>query len=104
MTLCIIGIFGDRTKEEWYAWIKDRVEKNIGWNTPEDVPPIFRTQRAQAQGAQSLFGSNGSSMRNSALSLDGLGGSGLLSAIPRVLGAQGAEEELEEVPESEEGR
>lgn len=77
MTLCIVAIFGDRTKEEWYAWIKERVESGYGYETPEEVPPVFSSQqRAQAT---SLFGAGGA--RSGQLSLDG----GLLSAIPRVL-------------------
>ena len=94
MTLCIVGIYGGRTKEEWQAWIKDRVEKQIGWATPEEIPPVFRTQRSPGQGG---------GMRNAALSLDGLGGSGLLSAIPRVLSGQNAEE-FDNMNEDEDGR
>ena len=42
MTICIVGILGNRTKEEWYEWIKSRVDNGIGRQTPESVPDVFQ--------------------------------------------------------------
>ncbi|WFD31020.1 protein-serine/threonine phosphatase [Malassezia sp. CBS 17886] len=102
MTLLIVGLLGDRTKAEWYEWVKDRVEKSIGWETPDDVPPVFRAQRGQPGAAPSLFNGNGA-QRNVALSLNSLGGGGLLSAIPRVLSGQALQEGTDtDIPDDEE--
>ena len=93
MTLLVVAMLGNRTKDEWYAWIKERVDNKVGYETPESVPPVFRTQLQQNNGSQSLFGGSSAAQRNMALSFNGLGSGGLLSAIPRVLAGQSAEEE-----------
>lgn len=100
MTLLIVAMLGDRTKQEWYQWVKQRVENKVGYDTPENVPPVFRTHLQQNAQQQSLFGGNNAAQRNVALSLNGLGSGGLLSAIPRVLSGQGAsEEEIDQASE-----
>jgi len=33
MTVLIVGILNGRTKEEWYDWIADRVDKGVGYQT-----------------------------------------------------------------------
>jgi len=90
MTLLIVALLGDRTKTEWYEWIKQRVENKVGYDTPENVPPVFRTHAQPTQNS-SLFG--GASQRNMTLSLNGLNGGDILSAIPRVLSGQTATED-----------
>lgn len=96
MTLLIVGILNGRTKAEWYQWIKERVENKVGYETPESVPPIFRMQvQQQEHGGHALFGGNGAP-RNVALSLNGLGSGGLLSAIPRVLSGHNIQEDEED--------
>ncbi|CCU97351.1 unnamed protein product [Malassezia sympodialis ATCC 42132] len=90
MTLLIVALLGDRTKAEWYEWIKERVDNKVGYDTPENVPPVFRTH-AQATQNSSIFG--GASQRNMTLSLNGLNGGDILSAIPRVLSGQTATED-----------
>ncbi|KAL4402689.1 Protein phosphatase 2C 2 [Malassezia pachydermatis] len=92
MTLMIVGLFGERTKAEWYQWIKERVEGKVGYDTPETVPPVFRTHAQQGH-HQHSFGSN--AQRNVALSLNGLNGSDILSAIPRVLTGHGFQEDAD---------
>lgn len=85
MTLTLVAILGGRTKEQWYAWVKERVDNKYGNDTPEEIPPVFRTQqRAQAI---SLFGAGGA--RDSQVPLEG----GLLSAIPQVLANTGGDGE-----------
>lgn len=90
MTLLIVALLGDRTKAEWYEWVKERVENKVGYDTPESVPPVFRTHAQQAQNS-SFFGN--ASQRNMTLSLNGLNGGDILSAIPRVLSGQTATED-----------
>lgn len=48
MTILIVAILHGRTKEEWYAWITDRVEKNYGYNTPSTTPQLYSQRRIDA--------------------------------------------------------
>ena len=38
MTLLIVALTHGRSKEEWYAWIADRVKNNYGYETPSTLP------------------------------------------------------------------
>ena len=40
MTLIVVGITHGRTKEGWYEWIKERVEREYGYKTPSTPPQI----------------------------------------------------------------
>ncbi|WFD01554.1 protein-serine/threonine phosphatase [Malassezia obtusa] len=97
MTLLIVALLGNRSKQEWYEWMKQRVENKVGYETPESVPPVFRSHLQQNPSSQSLFAGGNAPQRNVALSFNGLGSGGLLSAIPRVLAGQNAEEGAEGV-------
>jgi protein phosphatase PTC2/3 len=77
MTVLIVALLQGRTKEEWYAWIHDRVQKGYGFETPMNPPQIysqsrlmsFRLQREareereygrdDADGFSAFFGSSG---------------------------------------------
>jgi len=50
MTVLIVAILNGRTKEEWYSWIHDRVEKNYGYATPSEPPEIPRAWKKQPSG------------------------------------------------------
>lgn len=41
MTVIVIALLNGRTKEEWYAWVKDRVAQQYGYDTPVQLPMIF---------------------------------------------------------------
>jgi len=45
MTVLIVALLGGRTKEEWYAWVTDRVKEKYGYETPESVPRIYEESR-----------------------------------------------------------
>lgn len=45
MTVLVVALLNGRTKEEWYVWMKERVETNYGYNTPEDLPQIYPKNR-----------------------------------------------------------
>ncbi|KAE9404078.1 PP2C-domain-containing protein [Gymnopus androsaceus JB14] len=45
MTVLIVALLHGRTKEEWSAWIKDRVEKQYGYPTPSELPQIYSQSR-----------------------------------------------------------
>jgi len=77
MTISIVALLGGRTKEEWYAWVKERVEKQIGWETPDDIAPVFSSQGGGAGGGLSIG------------RLGGMGGGSVLSALAGNLGQGG---------------
>lgn len=72
MTICIVALLNGRTKDEWYTWVKDRVEKQVGWETPEDIAPVFNEQ-----GSGDGIGAGG---------MGAMGGGSVLSALAGNLG------------------
>jgi len=45
MTVLIVAILHGRTKEEWYAWITDRVKNEYGYKTPSALPQLYAQSR-----------------------------------------------------------
>ncbi|PFH53983.1 hypothetical protein AMATHDRAFT_72999 [Amanita thiersii Skay4041] len=45
MTILIVAILHGRTKEEWYAWITDRVHNRYGYDTPTTIPQLYSPTR-----------------------------------------------------------
>lgn len=45
MTVLIVAITHGRSKEDWYAWIADRVKNNFGYHTPDTVPQLYSQSR-----------------------------------------------------------
>ncbi|KAF8895379.1 phosphatase 2C-like domain-containing protein [Infundibulicybe gibba] len=45
MTILIVAILHGRTKEEWYAWIADRVKNGYGYQTPSEIPALYALSR-----------------------------------------------------------
>jgi len=45
MTVMIVAILDGRTKEEWYSWMHDRVEKKYGYDTPRELPYLYSPVR-----------------------------------------------------------
>jgi protein phosphatase PTC2/3 len=52
MTILIVAILNGRTKEEWYAWITDRVKKSYGYDTPSTPPQLYSEYRINAYRAR----------------------------------------------------
>lgn len=50
MTMMIVGILHGKTKEEWYDWVADRVEKETGYPTPKDDDVEIFTARDHSGG------------------------------------------------------
>jgi protein phosphatase PTC2/3 len=48
MTVLIVAITHGRSKEEWYAWIADRVRNNYGYETPSALPQLYAQSRLMA--------------------------------------------------------
>jgi len=45
MTILIVAILNGKTEEEWYAMVKERVEKKSGYITPDTPPQIYSATR-----------------------------------------------------------
>ena len=71
MTVVIVALLNGRTPEEWQAWVTERVNNNVGYNTPESVADVFPPSS----------GLGGSGFR--------VGGAGGLANIASILGASG---------------
>ena len=48
MTLLVVAITHGRSKEEWYAWIADRVKNSYGYETPSTPPQLYGQSRLMA--------------------------------------------------------
>ncbi|WWD05408.1 hypothetical protein V865_003485 [Kwoniella europaea PYCC6329] len=78
MTVIIVALLGGRTPEEWQAWVKERVENKVGYDTPESVPDIFGQNQASS--------GPGNALSSSGFRVAGAGG---LANIASILGASG---------------
>jgi protein phosphatase 2C family protein 2/3 len=83
----VVALLNGKTKEEWYAMIKDRVSRNYGYTTPDKLPQIYATNRlmsfrarrqAQEEREREIGGPGGF-----------LGAQTGLSGLARVLGSAG---------------
>ena len=45
MTIAIVAILNGRTKQEWYAWIKERVEQGYWYPTPTALSKLYPVPR-----------------------------------------------------------
>lgn len=45
MTVLIVAITHGRTKEEWYSWVRERVQNGYGYATPSAIPQLYAQSR-----------------------------------------------------------
>lgn len=45
MTVLIVAFTHGRTKEEWYTWVKERVQSKYGYDTPSQPPQLYAQSR-----------------------------------------------------------
>ncbi|GAA5930186.1 PP2C family serine/threonine-protein phosphatase [Sporobolomyces koalae] len=57
MTMMVVAILGDRTQEEWYEWIKQRVDTSEPYNTPKEFVEPFAQGGNGPRGALMAGGS-----------------------------------------------
>ncbi|THH12202.1 hypothetical protein EW146_g7785 [Bondarzewia mesenterica] len=48
MTVMIVALLQGQTREQWYAKIKDRVERKVGFDTPDTLPELYSPKRLVA--------------------------------------------------------
>ncbi|KAK8865620.1 hypothetical protein IAR55_000764 [Kwoniella newhampshirensis] len=75
MTVVVVALLNGKTPDEWQQWVKERVEKKIGYDTPESVPDIFGQAPPTNTNALSSAGFRA--------------GAGGLANIASILGASG---------------
>lgn len=93
MTVMIIAILNGRTKEQWYDWIKERVNSNYGYTTPTEPPQLYAASRLAAfkirqQGSQQARDQRGQSEFDDSPAASFLNAAGL-GGFARVLGSTG---------------
>jgi len=93
MTIMIIAILNGRTKEEWYAWVTDRVNKNYGYETPHTIPQLYpqsRVDQFRARRAAREERERSSQDRDgNGNGADFLAGAGPFGGFARILGSTG---------------
>ncbi|KAJ7095887.1 phosphatase 2C-like domain-containing protein [Mycena belliarum] len=97
MTILIVALLHGRTKEEWAAWVTDRVKNDYGYKTPSTLPQLYAQSRLmsfkvrrEAQEARDRARSDNSSGDDMSMSGLGFGSGGLgLGQFARVLGSTG---------------
>ncbi|KLO11478.1 PP2C-domain-containing protein [Schizopora paradoxa] len=77
MTVMVVALLNGRTKQEWYDWIKERVEKGHGFETPTEPPQIYSVTRINAFKARRQAAEERNVNRDS----DPLGGSTASTAL-----------------------
>ncbi|KAB5588992.1 Protein phosphatase [Ceratobasidium theobromae] len=48
MTIMVVALLNGRTKDAWYDWMADRVERKWGHETPEELPQLYSEARIAA--------------------------------------------------------
>lgn len=108
MTMMVVAILGGRTKEEWYDWVADRVERKWGYETPEELPQLYSEariaaarNRAAGRGGPAGLPSAGLSMLQRILNGTGgpgMPGAGIAGGLANRLAfdADSSDEEMEE--------
>ncbi|EIM86041.1 PP2C-domain-containing protein [Stereum hirsutum FP-91666 SS1] len=91
MTVMIVAFLNGMTKPQWYDMIRDRVDKNVGYRTPREMPQIYTTTRLltfrarrDAQAERDKDGGPANALNGSML-----GGPSAFSGLQRVLGSTG---------------
>jgi len=39
--MILVAILNGRTLDQWHDWIANRVEQEVGYATPDEIPQIF---------------------------------------------------------------
>ncbi|GAA5850421.1 hypothetical protein JCM9279_001410 [Rhodotorula babjevae] len=93
MTMMVVALLGDRTKDEWYQWVKQRVEQGEPYQTPKELVEPFGQGGNGPRGA--LMGGSSAGAASAATGIDAappsgiLGGAVNVSALGRLAGGGG---------------
>jgi len=48
MTILVVALLNGKTKDQWRAWVTDRVKNRVGHTTPEALPQLYSQNRLMA--------------------------------------------------------
>ena len=85
MTILIVALLHNRTKEEWCSWITDRVKNSIGYETPNSLPQLYSPNRIKSFRARQ----EAIEAHEKSLHQDDKSDPSTLSGVARVLGKPG---------------
>lgn len=89
MTMMVVALLGDRTKDEWYQWVKQRVEAGEPYQTPKELVEPFGQGGNGPRGALMGGPSAGAAAADAAPPSGILGGAVNVSALGRLAGGGG---------------
>ena len=91
MTMLVVAILNGKTKEEWSAWVTDRVKNRVGHATPETLPQLYSQSRLTAfkakRAAEEAREKDRQTRLGGAAGTTGFGPSGF--GLTRILGSSG---------------
>ena len=91
MTMLVVALLNGRTKEEWSAWVTDRVKNQVGHATPEALPQLYSQNRLMAfkakRAAEEAREKDRQTRLGGAPGAPGFGPSGF--GLTRILGSTG---------------
>lgn len=91
MTMLVVAILNGKTKEEWSAWVTDRVKNNVGHATPDALPQLYSQSRLMAfkakRAAEEAREKDRQTRLGGATGTTGFGSPGF--GITRILGSNG---------------
>ncbi|THV05305.1 PP2C-domain-containing protein [Dendrothele bispora CBS 962.96] len=88
MTVLVVALLHGRTKEEWYAWVTDRVKNQYGYSTPSTIPQLYAQSRLLSFKARREASEARDRMRTEYEDSSSYFGTGL-GGFARVLGSTG---------------
>jgi protein phosphatase 2C family protein 2/3 len=93
MTVLIVAILHEKTKQEWYDWVTDRVKNRYGYATPDVIPQIYSQERLSSYRARREAMEERDRLRKErgedGSSNSMFGGNSAFSGFARVLGSTG---------------
>ena len=82
MTMILVAFLNGRSLDQWYNWMADRVERKIGYETPEELPQVFSESRILAAQQRAQYRNSSAFGPGASINLRGPG----FGALARVLG------------------
>ena len=91
MTMLVVALLNGKTKDEWRAWVTDRVKSRVGHATPEALPQLYSQSRLMAFKAKRA--AEEAREKDRQTRIGGAGGAGGFGSpgfgITRILGSTG---------------
>lgn len=93
ITILIVALLNGKTREQWRAWVTDRVKNHVGHATPDALPQLYSQNRLMAFKAKRAAEEAREKDRQTRLGTNGGGavnfGSPGFGGLTRILGSTG---------------